>query len=690
MLIAPLPTDEAQRLEALHAYQAFRTGPEPGFDRITSLVSRTLGIPSAYVSLVGEDTQWLKSCFNVPGPRETSRDIAFCAHAILSDDVFVVPDATLDPRFSDSPLVTGPPNVRFYAGCPLRTPSGYSVGTLCAIDSEARTPTPEMLATLKDLASLVVDQLELRKWMLGEESRQKLEAEVNYRRLAEAIHGMVFRTKYLPTGEYEYLYVSPGSSQLLGVDAGKFAEDRFALVDRIHLDDLKDYRASVCEALLGHGDWSWTGRMTTSAGALKWVQGDGRCEAMSDGSSILEGLIFDISEMKAREVALGVAKDTAERASRAKSEFLSRMSHELRTPMNAILGFAQMLELEPLGNEAQEDLSQVRKAGDHLLGLINEVLDLSAVDEHRLSLSIEPVRLDDLMSETVGLLRPLFEANGIRLSGLLSTLKITVAADRRRLKQVVINLLTNAVKYNRPGGVVLIEVSQNGKGTVLLAITDEGPGIEAAKLERLFTPFDRLGAEVTGIEGTGLGLAITHGLVKAMGGELEVETAPGEGSTFTVHLPSAVIPVAAAPSTDTAKEDQNGVLPRKPGSRHILYIEDNESNIELVRRILRRRENVRLDIARNLAEGLSHLSAVLPDVVLLDLNLPDGSGQSIVRWVRTELQNSVLPIIVLSADSTTGQAERLIASGADFYITKPLDMNSFLHILDTATRGTAS
>jgi CheY-like chemotaxis protein/nitrogen-specific signal transduction histidine kinase/PAS domain-containing protein len=686
MLIAPLPKDEAQRLEALHAYHAFRTGPEPGFDRITSLVARTLRIPSAYVSLVGEDTQWLKSCFNLEGPRETSRDIAFCAHAILSNDVFVVPDATLDPRFSDSPLVTGAPYVRFYAGCPLRTPSGYSVGTLCAVDSEARVPTLEMLETLKDLASLVVDQLELRKWMLGEEARQRHEAEVNYRRLAEAIHGMVFRAKYAPNGEYEYLYVSPGSAQLLGVEADAFADDPFAFVDRIHLDDLHSYRATIAEALTRKKSWNWAGRVTTTHGVSKWVQGDGRCETMDDGSSILEGLFFDISDLKGRESALNTAKEAAESASRAKSEFLSRMSHEFRTPMNAILGFAQMLELEPLGVEAREDLSQVQKAGDHLLGLINEVLDLSSVDENRLSLSLEPVRLDDLISETVGLLRPLFEASGIRLSGLLSTLKVSVLADRRRLKQVVINLMTNAVKYNRLGGLVSIEVSRRADGIVSLGITDEGQGIPAEKLERLYTPFDRLGAEATGIEGTGLGLAIAHGLVLAMGGQLSVESCPGQGSTFSILLPGAAADEEAMPQA----RHEGAVAVASSETHQILYIEDNESNVQLIRRILSRRENFDLVVARNLAEGLSLLAEALPDVILLDLNLPDGSGEAIVRWVRTELQNPSLPIIVLSADCTAGQAERLIATGADFYITKPLDMNSFLHVLDSAILGDAS
>ena len=679
MLTAPIPTGEPQRLEALHAYQAFQTGPEPGFDRITSLACRTLGVPTAYVSLVGEDTQWLKSCFNLPGPRETTRDIAFCAHAILCDDVFVVPDTHLDPRFCDSPLVTGEPHVRFYAGCPLRNPSGHNVGTLCAIDTVARVPTPEMLSGLRDLAALVVDQLELRKWMLEEEGRQKHHAETNYRRLSEAIHGLVFRSKITGPEAVEHLYVSQGSQELLGVLPDDLLQDPSCLTDMIHPEDESSY-ADAMSRVLAHGaDWKWTGRVVTAHRHAKWVQGEGRCERQPDGSHIVEGLIVDISELKEREAALSHAKEAAERANQAKSEFLSRMSHELRTPMNAILGFAQMLEMAPLDVDAEADLAQIRKAGEHLLGLINDVLDLASVDARKLSMSVEPVRLDDVINESVGLLRPLFESGGIRLSTEALDGAGFVLADRQRLKQIVLNLMTNAAKYNRKGGLVTLRATRR-EGGVELEVQDQGPGIDAGKIERLFTPFDRLGAEASGIEGTGLGLSISRGFAEMMGGRLSVRSAVGEGSVFTLRLPEAECPVGALAALPKILE---AVAPSR-SSRNVLYVEDNESNILLVQRILRQRPQTCLTVVKSVAEGIECLMDGLPDAILLDVNLPDGTGEAIVRWVRGEAAVAGLPIIVLSADATPRQAERLIEAGADHYLTKPLNLDSFLATLDEA------
>ncbi len=684
MQIAPKPANEAERLEALASYQVYGTGSEPAFDRITSLASKTLDIPTSLIALVGEEGQWLKSVHNFPGIRETSRDVSFCAHTILGDDAMVVPDAALDPRFSDNPLVVGGPQIRFYAGMPLRTLSGHNVGSLCVVDTKPREATPEMVETLRDLATMVVDQFEFRERLIDEATRQKEKAETNYKRLAEAVPGMVFRGRKTGDAELEYLYVGPGSMELMGIPPEDFVEKRFAIAARIHPDDLQGFNDAVSSSWRHNAPYIWTGRVTTAKDELKWVRVSARSERLADGTIINEGMWYDVTEGKRRELALSEAKDAAERANLAKSEFLSRMSHELRTPLNAILGFAQILALEPLDGEAKEDLSQLKKAGEHLLMLINEVLDLAAVDARKVSMSIQPVRLDHLLSETVSLLRPLIESQGVRMSALPQDAGAYVMADRQRLKQIVINLLSNAAKYNRKDGGIDVRLTQT-EDAVSIEVRDEGMGIAPEKLERLFRPFERLGAEGTKIEGTGLGLSISRGLVELMGGSLSVSSVVDEGSTFSLRLPRAENPTPVF----TTSPDDTPALSNRIAKRDLLYIEDNESNVLLMQRMLRQRPEVRLTVVKTLEAGRRRLAEAAPDLLLLDMNLPDGSGEAVVRWVRDESPFPNLPIVVLSADATPRQIEAVLAAGADHYLTKPLDMNHFLRTLDkTMAEGT--
>ena len=390
-------------------------------------------------------------------------------------------------------------------------------------------------------------------------------------------------------------------------------------------------------------------------------------------------VVRDVTERKRVEEAIRQAKDEAERANRAKSEFLSRMSHELRTPLNAILGFGQLLEMEALPPEQQDSVIQILKAGRHLLDLINEVLDISGIEAGSLTLSLEPVRIADALRDALDLIRPLADARSIEISIDNRVGGHHIRADRQRLKQVLLNLLSNAVKYNAEGGHVTLSCTEAEDGLIRIGIADTGSGIPPEEMERVFSPFDRLGRQEGDVEGTGLGLALSKGLMEAMGGRLDVESVPGEGSTFTIELPLAESPRALLEADPAETVGTHAPL----GGQHtLLYIEDNLSNLKLIERLLERRPQVRLLSSMQAMPGIELARQYLPELILLDLNLPDIGGEEALRRLRADPLTREIPVIIVSADATPSRARRLLDAGASDYLTKPLDMARFLEVID--------
>lgn len=395
----------------------------------------------------------------------------------------------------------------------------------------------------------------------------------------------------------------------------------------------------------------------------------------------LGGISTDISDRKRAEAAAREARDEAQRANRAKSEFLSRMSHELRTPLNAILGFGQLLSLEPLPDTAQPSVARILRAGQYLLALINEVLDLARIEAGALRFAVEPVHAPAPLAEALELTRPLARDRGIALSAdMHGGMHRYCAADRQRLVQVLLNLLANAVKYNRPGGIVRVSIRERDASLRYL-VTDTGPGLDADAQTRAFKPFERLTAEGSDIEGTGLGLALSRSLVEGMGGRLGIQhSVPGEGSTFYVELPLSA-----------ARPDEVG----EPGAiaagvdwefppATVLYVEDNLSNVELVRGILSHMPAIELIPAMQGGMAVDLAVQHRPDVILLDLNLPDLDGDEVLRRLRADVRTSAIPVVVLSADATPATIARLGAHGIAGYVTKPLDIVEFVGVLRTA------
>jgi signal transduction histidine kinase/CheY-like chemotaxis protein len=380
------------------------------------------------------------------------------------------------------------------------------------------------------------------------------------------------------------------------------------------------------------------------------------------------------------------AKREAERANRAKSEFLSRMSHELRTPLNAILGFGQLLGMDGLEPRQQECVQQILRGGRHLLELINEVLDLSRIETGSLALSSEAVDVSELLAETLDLIRPLAAERELRIQAPSGRgCAGVVQADRQRLRQVLLNLASNAVKYNRHGGSIGF-ACKAADGRIRILVQDTGPGIPADKLRRLFTPFDRLGAEQSDVQGTGMGLALSKRFAEAMGGSLTAHSTEGQGSTFTLELAVAEDPL----------EHYQRDLPAQPASVHdhesgpertVLCVEDNPSNLRLIQRVLGQRGGVRLLTATQgqLVQELARQHR--PDLILLDQHLPDLGGEEVLRRLQADPHTAHLPVVMVSADATAGQIQRLLAAGASHYLTKPLDVTRFLEVVDQLLRA---
>jgi signal transduction histidine kinase/CheY-like chemotaxis protein len=387
--------------------------------------------------------------------------------------------------------------------------------------------------------------------------------------------------------------------------------------------------------------------------------------------------------LASRSTELVTARDAAVRATQAKNTFLSSTSHELRTPLNSILGFAQLLQMSELSEEDNDGVERILGAGRHLLALINELIDIARIESGDLSLSLEPVLVRPLIEETGQLMAPLAAERSIRIIQHCAHPALAVQADRQRLSQVLVNLISNAVKYNHQGGTITISCQEQGTGQAAIVVFDTGPGISPENIERIFVPFERLGAEQTAVEGTGIGLPLARALTDAMHGQLTASSVPGQGATFTLSLPRAPdLAHVPAPGLAPAAMAAGPHLPAG-ASVSVLYIEDNPANVEVVSRFLHSKPNTTLRSETSGRAGIECAVRDMPDIILLDLHLPDMHGDQVLRELKAQPATAAIPVVVLSADASHGVVHRLLTGGALAYLTKPIELAQLGKMLDT-------
>jgi len=499
------------------------------------------------------------------------------------------------------------------------------------------------------------------------------------------------------------IYCSPEQRSIYGLGPVEVVTMQ-ALIERVYPEDMEAISKEVARAHAPSGDgiFDVEHRVVRSDGRLRWIASRSRTFFEGEGNARHPtrtiGATIDVTERKQAEESmrrlneeletrvtertsqLAASRDEAERANEAKSEFLSRMSHELRTPLNAILGFGQLLTMGELKGEQEDNVREILHAGQHLLDLINEVLDLARIESGKFTVSKEPVPLLALIADCLTLIRPQAEARGIRIVEAGLNCGEYVLADRTRLKQVMLNLLSNAVKYNRPKGSVSIVCMLQGK-SLQIRISDTGDGLSPEQQARLFVAFERLDADQSAIEGTGIGLALSKRLTELMEGEIGVESTPGTGSTFWVRLPIAAGHADEPHPAQPASTVNVGTL---IGQQRIdvLCIEDNPANMRLIERILSQRQNIRLLTAGAPGIGLELADAHRPALILLDINLPDMDGYAVMQCLREKESTRDIPVVAVSANAMPKDLARGKAAGFAEYLTKPLDVDRLLQVVD--------
>lgn len=494
--------------------------------------------------------------------------------------------------------------------------------------------------------------------------------------LSHNLPGMIYVFRPGPDKGGRMDFVSEGVRDVFGASPQEALASPWVLYNRVIPEDLNRFFQQRDEAVASSGRLHSEFRVKNAQGEIRWCSADSVSGLDADGNEVRCGYISDITEHKLYQEAC-MAAEAAERASRAKSEFLSRMSHELRTPLNAVIGFAQLLRMDkqaPLNEGQARKAELIERSGAHLLAVISDVLDLSRIEAGDMPISVEPVHFETAVQDVLAMVGDAAHLAQVELVPPLIEMVPPVMADRVRLRQVLVNLISNAVKYNRKGGTVRVRVWQDGPH-VALQVSDTGMGLSPDQQAHLFEPFNRLGAERTSIDGTGIGLVIVQRLISLMGGTLSVSSQVGVGTTFTVVLQASD---EDRPSDHAPLVDVHDVS----GAAKLLYVEDNDVNVTLVRQILALRPEWRLTVANSGAQALQAVLTERPDLLLLDMHLGDMTGFDLVDLLDADPATRGIPKVALSADAMPDRIHAAKERGFLAYITKPLNVAQLLQCLE--------
>ncbi|MFM1873498.1 MAG: hypothetical protein RL398_2920, partial [Planctomycetota bacterium] len=797
MLSAPIPEDEDRRLAALHRYGVLDTLPEQVYDDIVKLAAHLCDAPIALVSLVDAGRQWFKAKFGLEAA-ETPREVALCAHAILERGLFVVPDALIDERFHDNPLVTSAPELRFYAGAPLVTPEGHAIGTLCVLDRRSRDLSAPQREALEALSRQVVRHLEAR---LHDGQRERLvhdllEVRERYELVVRASRDGVWDHDVVR----DTVFCSPRALEILDLAQEQVSAELFAWRRRVHPEDTERVQQAIADAVrerrpysvefrwrLRDGGWRWikvraaaqqlgdgtavrtvgsmvdiSGRKASEAelrrvgqllaasqqlakvggwqldlgtreflwteeafeihdlprdsvalsfeallamypreaartlgsavessvqhgnpfsvemelmsptGRVVWVHWTGKPITERGRPARLVGAVQDVTERRLAAQELRAARDAAEAASRAKSAFLATMSHEIRTPMNAVLGYASLLGETELDARQREHLKVLEQSGEALLRILDDVLDYAKIEAGRLDLERIPFRPAQLLDDAAVVLRARAAAKGIELDWQArNDLPEVLLGDPGRLRQIVLNLLGNAVKFTSEGSV---RMTAEWRGSLLrIEVADTGIGITEAQRELLFREFSQADSSTRRrFGGTGLGLAICRRLLSLMRGTIGVDSEPGRGSTFWFEAPllvgTSAMLQAGRPEAVQVSEGSwpGGVRPR------VLLVEDNDVNRRLAGSFLAGLDCEVLT-ATNGREAVDLYGRQDISLVLMDCLMPEMDGFEATREIRAHEQSSGrrCPIVALTANAMPGDRRRCLDAGMDDFLSKP-------------------
>jgi len=482
---------------------------------------------------------------------------------------------------------------------------------------------------------------------------------------------------------WEQIGFSPAEIKELGLRKISDWEARMSQMDVMR------FKAALRAHILERAPFDLEYQINAKDGSSRWIRARAEATYNNDGRATrVSGSNMDVTELKNTQLAVVQAKVAAEKANQAKSEFLSSMSHELRTPLNAILGYAQLFDYDSNLSTGQSDnLLEIRKAGSHLLDLINEVLDLAKIEAGRMTLSLEPVIPDRVLDDCFKLVQPLAEERGVTLIRQTGDLgERAIFADNTRLKQAIINLMSNAIKYNRENGSVTVALELSDSGAMRILVRDTGLGIPEDMRENVFEAFNRLNAECGAVEGSGVGLVITKRLVEMMQGSIDFTSVENVGTQFWLELPLAKEGEKgiSARAEDAFSEKRQELLVE--GDRRILYIEDNPANTRLFSKIIEKFPHLHVGTVMEPLVGIYEARTAPPDIIVLDINLPDLDGYEVLEVLKNDDRTKNIPVIALSANAMSLDIKKGLQAGFVDYLTKPVEINRLIEVFNKHLR----